>query len=589
MKKFLVSFLGLSFLATASMISSCKKYLQETPVASFSTQAAFSNVYMATDAVLGVYSKLSGDNGYGIRLSLYFTVDADDFVGPANASAPDNDRRDIARYGATPQNAQIENPFENLYSGIERANICIKYIPQMAAYTSGTASDQAALKRLYGEALTLRAQFYFELVRNWGDVPAQWAPSSDQPTLFIARTNRDEIYDHILADLQTAEGLVPWRTAVARDERITLGAVKGLRARIALFAGGYSLRNTTGQMERRADYLKYYQITRDECNDLLQHRDQHTLNASYQGLFQNYVDAHVLDPKGEIMFEVAMAGGAGSSDSKLGYYDGPRVNGLGNSSITGTPYYFYSFDPNDTRRDVTLAPYFTNGDAIGSKVLQKITTLSLGKFRRDWITPIISPTSAAQYFGINWPILRFSDVLLMFAEADNEINNGPSAAAISALTEVRTRAFNGDATKIGTIPTDKAGFFNAIVNERWFELGGEGIRKYDLIRWNLIGQRLDETRTNLTEMLNKQAPWANLPQSMYYLPGQPTIIYGNSLYQPTPSKAPAGYTKVNWISALTTSYITNVGQLFKPNHSELLPIPQPSIDANPKLTQNPGY
>ncbi|UEG54817.1 RagB/SusD family nutrient uptake outer membrane protein [Mucilaginibacter daejeonensis] len=592
MKKFKYHILGVSCTLMLTFLGSCKKYLDEQPVSAFSTEAAFSNVNTATSTVLGIYARLAGDSGYGIRLSMYYTVDADDFVGPASNTSPDNDRRDIARYQATPQNAQIEAPFENLYTGIERANICIKYIPKMPAYTNGSASDQVLLKRLHGEALTLRAQFYYELMRNWGDVPVQWEPSSDQATLNVPRTDQTVIYERILSDLLTAESLVPWRTEVVRDERITKGAVKGLRARIALARGGYRLNTKTGQVERTADYLKYYQIARDECNDLLQRRDQHTLNSSFQNLFKNYVDAHTLDPTGEIMFEVAMAGGSGVADSKLGYYDGPRsVNGstsLGNSSITAVPTYFYAFDPNDARRDVTICPYFFNFD--GTKTLQRLIGLPSGKFRRDWITnPAIPVNSAAQYFGINWPILRFADVLLMFAEADNEISGGPSAAAIAALREVRLRGFNGDATKIGTIPTDKAGFFTAINNERLFEFGGEGLRKFDLIRWNLFNSTLTDTRNNLTAMFNKQAPYNNLPQTMTYQNAQPTINYGSSLYAPSPSTVPSGYTRVNWVSSLTAVYNSSVAQYFKPNSREVLPIPQPSIDANPMLTQNPGY
>lgn len=589
-KKLIYQLLVVTMIITVGSFVSCKKYLTETPLASVGVDAAFSNVASATEAVMGVYSRLSGDNGYGIRLSMYYTVDQDEMLGPPNSSAPDNDRRDIARYGANASNAQLETPWEQLYQGIERANICIKYIPLMPAYTNGSTSDQAALKRLYGEALTLRAQFYFELIRNWGDVPAQFAPSADQPTLYIPRTDRNVIYTQLLADLLTAESLVPWRTSVARDERITLGAVKGLRARIALYRGGYSLRNTTGTMSRDADYLTYYKIADSECADIIARPDQHALNPSFQALFQNNIDAHTLDATGEVMFEVAMAGGSGVADSKLGYYDGPRVNNLGNSSLTATPTYFYSFDQNDLRRDVTIAPYFTNLD--GTKVLQKLTGLPSGKFRRDWITnPSIAPTNMVQYFGINWPILRYSDILLMYAEAENEINNGPTAAGIAAFNQVRLRGFGGNAALANTAatPTTYAGFFTALMAERSFEFGGEGIRKFDLIRWNQLSNAITNTRANLTLMLNKAAPFANLPQSMYYLNASQTLVYGNSLYAPTPSATPTNNTKVAWVSSLTAAYITNVAQLFMPNHSELLPIPLVSLQSNPMLTQNPGY
>ncbi|MVN21341.1 RagB/SusD family nutrient uptake outer membrane protein [Mucilaginibacter arboris] len=595
-KRFLYSSFSMIILTVVSMsVSSCKKYLTEKPVASFSTDAAFQNVTTATDVVLGVYQKLAGDAGYGIRLSFYFSVDNDEFLGPTNNTSADGDRRDIARYGANASNAQIEAPLNNLYAGIERANICIKYIPLMPQYTSGSTSDQAALKRLYGEALTLRAQFYFDLIKNWGDVPAQFVPSADMPSLVIPKTDRDVIYDHILNDLKTAEDIVPWRTDVAtRDERITKGAVKGLRARIALFRGGYSLRTTSGMMERKSDYLTYYQIAKDECSDLMNHREQHTLNTSFQNLFKNYVDAHTLDPTYEIMFEVAMGGGSSASDSKIGYYDGPRLvvgsTSYGSSSILLVPTYFYAFDPNDTRRDVTIAPYYANLD--GTKAIQKLVSACLGKFRRDWIANpsyMSASTTGTQYFGVNWPLLRFSDVLLMYAEADNEINGKPSTTAIAAFNEVRTRGFGGSTALIGTTPTTHDDFFNAIVNERSFELGGEAIRKYDLIRWNLLNTKITSTRAGLTAMLNKTAPYANLPQSMYALNNSQTVSYSNSLYAATPSATPTGYSKIAWISSLSATYIANVAQLFTPNHGELLPFPQATLSANPLLTQNPGY
>jgi hypothetical protein len=126
----------------------------------------------------------------------------------------------------------------------------------MKLYTSGSDADQKELHRLYGEVLTLRAQFLFELIRNWGDVPAPLVPSYKQSNLFIPRNDRDSTYDVILNDLATAIDLLPWRTEVARNERITKGAAKALRARIALFRGGYALRSD-GKMERRSDYLNY--------------------------------------------------------------------------------------------------------------------------------------------------------------------------------------------------------------------------------------------------------------------------------------------------------------------------------------------
>lgn len=598
---------------------SCKKYLDPTALSSFTPAYVFSNVQNAQKAVLAAYQEMTGDNGYGIRVSMYFPYDNDEMIGIHQIG--DNDRGDIAHYNATAGNAQINTPFSQMYTGIERANICIYNIPKMGIYEKGSLQQIGELQRLYGESLTLRAQFYLELIRNWGDVPAQWLPSAMETNLFIPKTDRDTIYNQLLSDLLTAENLVPWRTDVATvgdpaDERITKGAVKALRARIALYRGGYSLRRASspyGQvMARPADYKNYYQIAWNECNDLMARRDEHTLNASFNTVFKGSLDAHSLDPVGEIVFQVAMAGGTGSYDSKLGYYDGVlvRTTLAGNAAIGVLPTYFYLFDSTDTRRDVTCAAYEVNAD-LSTLKLHPPTTLEEAKFRRDWITNPSVLTSSAQYYGINWPLIRFSDVLLMFAEADNELNNGPTAAGIAAFEEVRKRGYGGNAALIGTTPTDYAGFFNAVVKERSLEFGGEGIRKYDLIRWNLIGARLADAKTNLAAMAarsgtftgnyaNNTLDFSKLPDSVFYKTTSTSatglqFAPGTSLYAPRTVSSVSGYSKALWVSSAIANVLMQTGSSngyafdFKPNHSELLPIPQAALDANFNLHQDYGY
>ncbi|MEQ7799225.1 RagB/SusD family nutrient uptake outer membrane protein [Pedobacter sp. ASV1-7] len=571
-------------------LNSCKKYLDVSPQSAFDEQFVFSNVANTTSALMGVYEQLTGDNGYGSRLSMMYPYDTDEFIGVTNASAPDNNSRDLSRYNLQPTNGQLTLPFNQLYSGIERANICIKNIPAMAMYNNGTESEKQQLRRLYGEALTLRAQFYLELIRNWGDVPALFKPAIDQEDLFAPKTDRDLIYDKLIEDLKLASELVPWRNepGVALDERITKGAVKGLRARMALYRGGYSLRSASKQMERKADYLNFYKIARDECAEIMARRDKHKLNPSFEDIFRNNIDAFKIEPNGEVMFEVALGK---DISGRIGYYDGPRfyvssgTAQLGNSSVRAVPLYFYSFNPLDTRRDVTLAPYYNNADK--TKAVQTLVNMVSGKYRADWWNP--APTSASQQTGINWPILRFSDVLLMFAEAENELNSGATVDAISAFEEVRKRGFKGNEAAIGITPSGKNDFFNAIVNERYFEFGGEGIRKYDLIRWNLLASKIAETRANYTKMLNKVAPYNNLPLSMYYKSASTEVIYSNSLYAPAPTATPVGHTKVAWISSITAAWVTNFAQYFRPNHSELLPLPQSVVESNPKLKQDYDY
>jgi hypothetical protein len=599
--------LTLAFAAIVVLaITSCNKFLDQKPITEVSTETVFSDVPSTYKALAGVYSRLVGDAAYGIRVSLYYPLDNDEMQGPTGTA--DNDRRDIARYAATPGNAQITNPFNQMFQGIEYANICIANIPKMAMYANGTDQEKKQLQRMYGEALTLRAQFYTEAIRNWGDLPAHFEPASVMATKnpFPARTSKDTLYDRLLEDLKLAATLVPWRNELSAigdgaDERITKGTVKGLRARIALYRGGYSLRQD-GTVRRATDYLKYYQIARDEASEVMA-SNQHSLNPSFKGLWKDQVNARaVADPNGELMFQASGIGGVGAGDTKLAYYNGPSVNGLGNKSINVLPTYFYAFDSTDLRRDVTCAVYNVAADGI-TKIGQTITSICDGKYRRDWISnPTVAPTNAIQYFGLKWQILRYSDVMLMFAEAENEIN-GPTTAAYNAVNQVRRRGYGKSITTANAavdLPAglSKADFFTAIVKERSLELGGEGVRKYDLIRWNLLATKIADTKAALLAMSTLSAPYDKLPIAMYYKTTGtsddntfgPNSLWVNSFYTTAPTATPTGTTKIVWMSAaINTTALSRFATGFVTGKSELMPIPQPARDANRNLTQNPGY
>lgn len=588
----------------AGLLTGCRKWTEVEPISQYSVAQTFSDVSNAYSALVGVYDELQGDNGYGIRISMYYPYDSDEGMVSGNI---DNGRRGIGRYQLLLTNAELRNPFNQLYRGIEKANLCIEQIPQMKQYTSGTDADKKELRRLYAEALTLRAQFYFELIRNWGDVPAPMLPAYKQTDLFAPQVNRDTTYNRIIADLATAKTLLPWRTETARNERITKGAAMALRARIALFRGGFSLR-ANGQMERSADYLDYYKIARDECAELMAKRTEHTLNPNYENIWRN-VTSFVYDPSGEILFEVGAGGGNGNSDSRMGNYDGPNMNaasryGSGGGGIVMLPSYFYAFDSVDTRRDVTVTHYQVTS-ATNIKSQRRLGELNTGKYRRDWRVPLLPGT--VLNVGYNWSVIRFSDVLLMYAEAVNEINNGPNPAAIAAFEEVRLRAFRGNTNLIGVTPTTKAGFFDAIVNERWLEFGHEGIRKFDLLRWNMLSTKLQEARNAVRDLGLRTGRYANVPQYIYwknngeeiqYFAGTNTAATAQPFWRATQVPNPAtGWTRTDWAQHLTLTTAIDgrplsqaIGYFFVPGKSELFPFDQSTmVSYQGKLKQNPGY
>jgi len=447
------------------------------------------------------------------------------------------------------------------------------------------------MRRMYGEALTLRALFYYELIRNWGDVPFKaWAAQAGDD-FNLPKTDRDSIYDVIIDDLLLAETLVPWRSEVALDERITKGAVKGLLARIALARGGYSLRRESNTMERSTDYLDYYQIARDQCLEIMR-SGEHMLNPDYENIFRRMCRFQLDGQFGENMWEVGMGQNV---SGEVGYYIGNKSHdnstwGRGNPGLQAVPTYFISFDSLDKRRDVTIAIYEIDED--DNRLLREFTDINLAKWRREWMEPVFPGT--AKYTGINWILLRYSDILLMFAEADNELNQSPTSEAIAALRSVRDRAFAPDTDKMPPVPDNYADFFNAIVQERAWEFGGENIRKYDLIRWNLLGTKLAEVKENLQKLYTGEEPYQDVPRRLVWRNNVSNLqILNLSVMMDSVDIAARDSVLwpnvTDWADNITEEYIDLLAMYFTTNHGELLPIHIKIIDINTKLRNDYGY
>lgn len=594
--------------------SSCKKYLDIENPSTISTKATFESVSNTNTAIIGIYNLLPGDNGI-TKEGTIWSLSTDEFK--TSGSYSPQDRRGISMYGANFENGELEGGFSQLYTGIERANICIDGITNSPLYADGSPS-KVLMGKYLAEALSLRALYYFTLVRNWGSVVAQWTSSGNTQVWDVPVTDGTAILDRLLADLATAEQLMPLKnetfTGSKPEEftstRWTKGAIKGYRARIALFRGGYMMNKDTHTMERSADYKKYYQIAYDECKALMDNRTYNNLNPVYEDVFKSLHSATRFDTANELMFEVGAFGAGSRTDTKLGYYNGIRFNtasrfGQGGGGMTAIATYFYEFEQlGDTRRDVTIGSYEI--DANGQKVMNTLTNMTDAKFRKSW-TSIFGTT---QTLAVNWPVLRFSDILLMFAEADNELNGAPTALGQAALLEVRQRAFKGNENLIPAIPTDYTGFFNAIVKERLLEFGGEAVRKYDLIRWNLMGAKFAETRVKLRALMDGTGAYVNVPKYVYSKPAAYNVVnsqqefatldtYGGSpsvtLFQPGQgtSSAPTGYTTKNWRASLNEEYITGptsgFATYFESNKKEVFPFHQNILLYNTKTKQNFGY
>lgn len=199
--------------------------------------------------------------------------------------------------------------------------------------------------------------------------------------------------------------------------------------------------------------------------------------------------------------------------------------GSGNNYMKIPPTYYFSFDTLDVRRDVTCGLYKVSTafeeEFIGVNNASDPLNISQGKWSRHFLD-VPPGKAAAKGTGINWPMMRYPDVLLMFAEAENELN-GPTGEAQDALRRVRQRAFSPSewATRvdgyISTVSSGKEAFFDAIVDERAWEFGGEMIRKYELIRWGNYSEKITEMVEALKQMTDEVvAGTSDLPDYLYW-------------------------------------------------------------------------
>jgi hypothetical protein len=582
---------------------SCDVVDLDTPSASdYSSDNLFQTVSQARMTVYGIYYELTHDI-YSRTINTHLSCDTDETQTSGGLAT--SARNLAARYNTPPDNSELTKVFDRLYAGVERANVNIDRIPKMALYEGGTEEEKAELRRLLGESLALRAYFMHDLIKFFGDVPFKTTPSKSGEDFFVDRVDRDVIYAQIIDDLKTAIDLLPWRKEVAPQARFTKGAAKGMLARIALHAAGYSLRwdpETGGNVGMRTNpdagkVREYYQIARDQCWDIINDAGaNHRLNPNFIDVWKTLCSQNFDTQWGESMFEIGFWNPTGEQQANgyIGNKVGVPVNssadltkfGAGGSEIRVLPAYYFSFAPEDLRRDVTVAD-FEITSANMREVRDKLWEYNPGKWRTWWSTV----KSASSYTGINHILLRYSDVLLMFAEADNWLNNGPTPEAIDALKQVRKRAYKGNESMIDaeTYPSDRDGFFNVIMQERAGELGTEGIRKWDLIRWNKLGETLEAARAAFENIRNDAA----VKKYIYYLPvsdpdePNPEIFSdASTIGEPYLSE---GYKRKNYKNGLTPAIVSYVGYAFEPNKDELFPFPASATQANPGLTQHPGY
>lgn len=219
-------------LAGMCINTSCEDILSESPNSSYERKDFFLTDKQADMAVLGVYSILPGI--YGDKDGMAFPCSDDTYY--ASGTNSDNTRRDICHYTIRPANTWVDAVWVGKYQQINRANYAITGIENMDGY-----SDSKVLQAFAAEAKFLRAQAAFDLVRYWGDVPFSIDYTTDYETSYKPRTEREEIYEQIIKDLDFAKEHLAWANDNSSPERATQGSARALLMRVLLTRAGYSL------------------------------------------------------------------------------------------------------------------------------------------------------------------------------------------------------------------------------------------------------------------------------------------------------------------------------------------------------------
>lgn len=534
---------------------------EDTPFLKVETESGmdeslvFSKVETTEGQIASIYHVMGETNAYRNNLTNNMGVNTDIELqsGSADSDAPTADnRRSLAIYmhtaglGDNWNATDGRDPFSQIYSAIERCNNAVTGIE---AY--GNPQPGTHMGALYAEALTLRAFFYFDLIKYWGDVPARFEPLTME-TAWMPKSDRVVIYNKILEDLATADkyGAWPGEYSYTTVERANRGFAKALRARVAMSAAGKALVRVNRDFEKpytagddpgEINWVFPDEARRAELWGIVKAETEELLASGYytfpteRGSFEQFwrdIMSDVISVGRESVFEIGFRTGRGRVAHTFGVYhdDADKyVSKKISPYFIASPIYYYRFQEGDVRRDVTVVPYKyvksdkkLIGNADGFQTLSSINKMYFGKFRAEYrdIKSVGILTNAENDEGINFPVMRLADVVLMAAEANCMLDNQPKA--LEYLTMIRTRAFGGTGAmdKIPYNIGSKAGMLKAIKDERMFEFAEELIRKQDLIRWGELKEAMDIAKEETAELRECIGDFSSMMED-----GEPRPVY----------------------------------------------------------------
>lgn len=592
-------------IALAGVVTSCD---MDAPTQStLDESSVFSQYSLAESEIMSIHVSFGQTNSYRGRFLPYYGLNSDletsSGTQPSYSKAMSyDDKNSLWAYNTLATNGQMNtdnNAYAMFYEGIERANLAIQGIRKY-----GNIENNRDMAQLLGEALTLRALIYNDLIKAWGDVPARLQPNNAD-NVYMPRCNRDSIYKVLLADLKEAEDYCYWpneNVITKSTERVSKSFVKGLRARIALYAGGYGLRGDGYRKSKDPELAsdKMYAIAKQECIDII-NKHCNTLGSfeeNFKKLCQDNVAAG-----GESLWEIPFASGRGRVVYTFGikHQTADQYTSQNQGGANGPlPYLYYDYDKDDIRRDITCIPYEWSKELVDGKSYQQLRGINkwcFGKLRYEWMKSERALSLGKNDDGVNWQYMRLADVYLMAAEAINALDNDQQTAW-NYMKPVLDRAL--PAAKVEALKAkytaNQEAFFNGIVEQRGFEFAGEMLRKADLVRWGIIDEKMAEAKQKLTDLANRAGSYADLPLKLYYKnEGENIVVYGlNHGDTDEEGAALEGYSSKQWFidsktnaNLLTEDYINGL-YVGTPSLNCLWPIWQTFIEKSNGLLNNDG-
>ena len=433
--------------------TSCEKFLDTKPTDFLSTTNYYNSQNELLTARAGVYNTVGSSGIWGSMANYLLGWQADiAYMNRLTLNGPFN-------YNYSASDPYMNPLWNDLWNGINRANVLL------ANLDKNPAIPLEFRDKIRGECLFLRGYFYFILVQYWGGVPIKLTPTTSVNEVNIARASLKENYDQIVADMIAAEPLVPGIKELGFGGAVSKSAVRGMLARVYLTMAGEPLKDASKYQDAKTWAKKV--IDDAEAG--------HSLNPSYKDIFYQLAqDKYYIK---ENIWEAEFYGGntgderaAFSEWTNNGYINGPTS---ANGSLTGNaPAYmsitakFYNvFEEGDLRKWYSIShfTYVRSTTENGLKTLKDIPATEKdkwvyqpAKWRREYEA---RPRVGSTVSGINCVLLRYSDILLMYAEAENAIN-GPTAEAIAAVNKVRERAWSSGVKTI-TVNDGGSGYTTA--------------------------------------------------------------------------------------------------------------------------------